>query len=508
MKRCLQLVRVSTKSQAADDRASISSQYTVNKQTAKAYGLEIVKTIEMADVSGSQVLKAPEMLEMLDLIGDAEIHGVITREFSRLMRPENFVDFAILQRFADTKTILYFPDGPMDLTSKSGRLMGTIKAAIAGMDRTEILERIWNAKEDKRRKGELANSRACLPFGVDWNRESGWSYTVDAERVRECFRMFLSGETSYWEIGRKLGLEPTNVKIYLRNPIYTGWRIIDSERDKSIAKDSHSDGRQKDRPKVKRSPENVIRLKVIDEGLISTEDFERAQSLMETKRVRGWRSNPDYEHRFTYNGFLNCDKCGGLIYSKFQRMDYYKCKAQYMDKSCDARSMRRERLDAHIDNLIATQLTDRDFLKQIAGEMKPKRASKTSRLEAEIETLRRKRSSVLDTYFEGVIDISERNERLTKIDAAIRGHQAVMSRPEPDISFRKLSAVCSVFRSWKRLDRDSKRKILASTIPSFRVADYQVSGLYLFSHQKSHADTGYFMAEPFYLPLPLINSTL
>jgi hypothetical protein len=94
---------VSTKSQAADDRASISSQYTVNKQTAKAYGLEIVKTIEMADVSGSQVLKAPEMLELLELIGDAEIHGVITREFSRLMRPENFVDFAILQRFADTK---------------------------------------------------------------------------------------------------------------------------------------------------------------------------------------------------------------------------------------------------------------------------------------------------------------------------------------------------------------------------------------------------------------------
>src|SRR3954469_15487260 len=119
-KRCLQLVRVSTKSQAADDRASISSQYTVNKQTAKAYGLEIVRTIEMADVSGSQVLKAPEMLELLDLIGDAEIHGVITRESSRLMRPENFVDFAILQRFADTKTILYFPDGPMDLTSKSG----------------------------------------------------------------------------------------------------------------------------------------------------------------------------------------------------------------------------------------------------------------------------------------------------------------------------------------------------------------------------------------------------
>src|SRR5207244_9555973 len=37
-------------------------------------------------------------------------------------------DFAILQRFAETKTLLYLPDGPIDFASKGGRLMGGIRA--------------------------------------------------------------------------------------------------------------------------------------------------------------------------------------------------------------------------------------------------------------------------------------------------------------------------------------------------------------------------------------------
>ena len=56
------------------------------------------------------------------------------------------------EAFADSNTILYLPEGPIDFTSKTGRLMGTIRAAIAGLERSEILERVWTAKEEKRRR--------------------------------------------------------------------------------------------------------------------------------------------------------------------------------------------------------------------------------------------------------------------------------------------------------------------------------------------------------------------
>src|SRR5262245_7910558 len=99
MKNVLQLIRVSTESQAASDRASIPAQRAVNERTAKAHGLTIVRSIEIADVSGAAVLLAPEIRELINLIADPQIHGVVAREFSRLMRPENFSDYALLQAF-------------------------------------------------------------------------------------------------------------------------------------------------------------------------------------------------------------------------------------------------------------------------------------------------------------------------------------------------------------------------------------------------------------------------
>src|SRR3989338_3849097 len=169
MKKAIELARVSTEGQATEDRAGIPAQRAANRRTAEQYGLEIVKTIELSDVSGGAVLLAREIKELLRLIESPQIHGVVTKEFSRLMRPEKFTDYALLQAFADTNTVLYLPEGPIDLASKSGRLLGTIRAAIAGLERTEILERIWAAKEEKRKAGKHPQGWITLPFGVGYD---------------------------------------------------------------------------------------------------------------------------------------------------------------------------------------------------------------------------------------------------------------------------------------------------------------------------------------------------
>ncbi len=196
MKRVIELIRVSTERQAAKDRASIPAQRAANRRTCLHQGLEIIRSFDIADVSGASVLLAPEMQELFRTINSPIISGVVAREFSRLMRPENFDDYALLQAFVDSRTILYLPEGPIDFASKTGRLMGTIRAAIAGMERTEILERVWSAKEEKRRRGELAQSSIVLPFGVGYEQGRGFYYKPEAERVRAAFRQFLAGETT------------------------------------------------------------------------------------------------------------------------------------------------------------------------------------------------------------------------------------------------------------------------------------------------------------------------
>ena len=132
MKRVIELIRVSTEGQAADDRASIPAQRAINRRTASQFQLDIVRSIEISDVSGASVLKAPEIRELIRLMHLPDIHGVVTREFSRLMRPENFADYALLQAFVDSKTVLYLADGPIDLASKTGRLLGIVTRSFGG----------------------------------------------------------------------------------------------------------------------------------------------------------------------------------------------------------------------------------------------------------------------------------------------------------------------------------------------------------------------------------------
>lgn len=470
-KRVIQLLRVSTVGQADDSHASIPSQRTINQRTAQQYGLTIVRTIEMAGVSGTAVLLAPEMREMIRLMAAPEIHGVVAREFSRLMRPENYADYALLQVFVDTSTVLYLPDGPIDFSSNDGRLMGTLKASIAGNVRREMLKAAWESREEKRRKGELAQSRVCLPFGVD-NEKTRWWYTPDAERIKEAFRLVLSGETSYFEIGKKVGIEPHSLAYMLKNPIYSGWRVIDKKRDMSAAgKYPVANGRQGDRRKIQRAPEEVIRVQVIDDPLVSESDFALVQKILGMKKSFHWRTRPGYEQRFTYNGYLDC-VCQSPVYTKFRRFDYYICKHR-----CGAKYMRRERLEPLLDSVFAQRLTDPKFLKRIT---KTKRApqSNVEQVRKQIDALSSKRERVLDAYYDGVIGETERNQKIAEVEREKQVFSDLLRREEPArLDPDQLWKQFKVFRQFDLLTRDQKRRLLNTITPRIVVANYRVEGL-------------------------------
>lgn len=477
IKRCLELIRVSTAGQASDGKASIPAQRAVNRQTGQAYGLTIVKTIELSDVSGAQVLLAPEIQEMLRLMNDPEIHGVIVREFSRLMRPENFADYAMLQAFVDSDTKLYLPDGPIDFATDTGMLTGTMRAVMGGMERRELVKKMWRIKEEKRKSGGFSQSKRCLPFGVDFNLR--WSYTGDAARVREAFRRVLAGDTSYTSVGRLVGISAFNLRNILRNPIYTGWRVIDQKRDPSPkAKRAAKDGRQADRPKINRAPEDVIRVKVIDDPLVSESDFNQVQRILTLKRQHFQRLNSG-PHRFTYNGFLLCGECRALLYTKFRRFDYYVCKVK-----CGAPYQRRRDLEPVLDKLFTKRLTSPSFLKRhILAPLGKKRPTHDDRaqLQAQLAALEGKRKRVLDTYFDGVIDQQERETRLSAILVQTRAIQGMLARqrPEARLTVETLEEAFAPFVEFDLLNRDDKRQLLNTLTPEIVVSNYEVKGMFI-----------------------------
>lgn len=508
-RKCIELIRVSTKRQAEAGKESIPTQKEINRRTAKTFGLEIVRSIEITDVSGAMILTSPEMQELLRLIQSPDIHGVVSYAFNRIMRPENFADFAILQAFLDTKTSLYLPDGLIDLTSKNGRILGVFKATMAGEERIDFLQRMWDVKEEIRRAGQVPQSHITIPDDVICG-EHGWRYKPEVEKIRKAFQLLLSGNLTFASIARKVGLHPRTLAVKLQNPIYTGWRVIDQRRDPSPA--AHRvkpDGRQADRPKIKRKPEEVIRVRVIQEGIISEEEFQRAQLLIETKRRRHWRAQP-HHHRYTYNGFLVCSQCGEPIYTKVGYTDYYACKGRVRQKSCHTIYMRRDALDSKLDRLFSVRLTDEDFLSGLLEQIEQRSSQNDSpqrieRLTSGIQGLEQKRTRVMDAYFEGDISTVDRKDRVAKIDREIETMRDLLFKetPLPSLSLDTVSKAFASFCEFEYLERDDKRQLLSALAPEIRVADYHLESI-SYSDNAILSGKGSIIALPkVYLPIGL-----
>ena len=157
MKKVIELIRVSTAKQADDDRFSIPAQRTVCRKIAAQYGLTIVDSMHITDVGGSDILKAPEMKELLRRIQSPDIHGVVAREFSRLMRPENLDDFTILQRFAESRTFLYLPDGPISRRKRGDSWAGSARFSLDWRSRS-----FWSGHGELARRCDARESSRPL----------------------------------------------------------------------------------------------------------------------------------------------------------------------------------------------------------------------------------------------------------------------------------------------------------------------------------------------------------
>jgi DNA invertase Pin-like site-specific DNA recombinase len=500
MKNVIELIRVSTEQQAGEDRAGIPAQREINRRTARAYALTIVKSIEIVDVSGTAVLSSPQMQELLRLMEAPEIHGVLTKEFSRLMRPEKFTDYALLQQFIDTRTVLYLPDGPIDLASKSGRLLGTIRAALAGMERGEIIERMNDAKESMRRAGKHPGGESSLPYGVAYSPKTGWSYTADVEKVRTAFRLFLSGETSYTILSQKLNIPRTNVRFILENPIYTGWRVYREKRDpSSVGYVSRPGGRQGYRRKIDRAPEEVIRVQVLD-AVVSQGDFNRVQHIIGLKKQKHWRSYGDAPNRYTYNGFLTCGDCASLLYTHTAKDEFYVCKSRNTREArlratrglvpCSNPYMLRKKLEPKIDFLLGERLREPEFLSRVVDEFNTgilnsvsAAATERTAVSKKLANLEAKRQRILEAFFDGAIDKQERDSRIAHLDRELSSFRQILLDSTPAVSEVRTEAdfeeILEPFAEWEFLERDDKRTLLAALCPEIRVERYVVKSLML-----------------------------
>ena len=507
----IEFLRVSTQEQASDDRAGLPRQKEANALTIRKNNLTLIKTITLTNVSGTSVLHAPEVKEMLLMIKSGDARGIVVADWDRLIRLDDYRDFALFQDIKETNTLIYLPDQVIDLNTQSGFLIGGVQAIISGNELSQIKKRMLAAKELKRKKGEHPNNLLSLPLGVTYDyREKKFKFTEKIQIVKRLFDLFYGeGIQNYRELEGMTGIHHRRIPNLLKNQTYIGYRTYTEKR--SNEKIVKPDGRQGDKKKIKRMPGEVIRQKVLDPA-IDEAVFWKVQEIITKKNTEFHKKRASEGERFVYSGFLRCGICGEKIYStsggRGHKKDYYYCRTknyQWIRKNgpgkCRSAYMRKELVEHTITAFVSEKVTSKNYLKQIVKSVLTGSKYQHSRAEVDflkesIKKFQNKISKILDLYADGLFAREELDKKVEGLNQEIQLSKIRLAEIEVSALLKdkimidqNIELIVSTLAEFPFWMPEEKRTFLRSQLPEFSVTDKGIIGVVLnFCNLGNHTD--------------------
>jgi DNA invertase Pin-like site-specific DNA recombinase len=496
------LIRVSTEEQATEDKGGIPAQQDAIKRIAQQHDLDIRWTVQIEGVSGAVVMQSQQMKEVLRIVRGGVCKGIVMKEESRLMRAENFEDYAILQTLQQHGVKIYLVDGVMDLSKAGDKLFSHIKFAFAGYERTIIRDRMLGGKKAKRRRGEWVAGPNSVAFGLKLVKDGKINrLQVDdasIHRVQHLFQLFISGVTSFGKLARETGISYYSIPYILENEIYAGVHVprktVDPNRN--VYRD---DGSLRYQRRLVVPVTERERIQVLDNPPISPEVFAQAQWLLKLKREMRWKRTQETEDLYIYRGFLRCAECGMRLttvkYLNKQannfRADYYVCRAahgaarangtwQIKPASCKTRRIRREVLEPMLDDLVVRRFANPNFLLELieAHSVAETQAAVTKtieRLHLEIEEADRAIERNQEMYIRGKISqaVFDKNDHNLQLEKRTSEVELAKLRPNVEqITPEMWVPIARQFQRWPKVAPQQKKVLLAAIAPIFIVGGY------------------------------------
>lgn len=265
-------------------------------------------------VSGETISERPRMMEVLAMIENPKLKGVLVVEPQRLSRGDLEDCGKVVNAFRFSKTEVVTLNMTYDLTNKMQRKFFEQELMRGG----DFLE---YTKEILYRGRVAAVKRGCYignipPFGFDKIIDADGDSTLEANdmapAVLMAFEMYVNEGRSYLEIARHfdaMGIKPyrsqkwekTSIRAMLKNRHYIGLVVFGDRRKEKFVENGeivlHS---------VKQPAEEVIVAKGKHKGIVPLELFEAAQEKMDNNP----RKKPDTTLVNPLAGLIFCHKCG------------------------------------------------------------------------------------------------------------------------------------------------------------------------------------------------------
>ena len=372
-------LRVSTEMQI--DGYSLDAQREIIKDYCERNNMEIVKEFCDAGISGASAEGRPQFMEMLDNIqkGIDDVKFVIVYKLSRFGR--NTADtLASVQKMQDYGVNLIAVEEKIDTSSATGKLMCTMLATFAELDRSNIKEQTLRGRIQKARSG-LWNG-GIPPYGYKVVDNKLAINEDEAEVVRNVFRLYtttvkgVTGITKWLnnsDFEKKLNKHRSSklfnadfVKKVLVNPVYCGDIVYRRTTNQPVP------GKRGRTRRVRAEHNDWVVARDSHPALVDRETFEKAQIKVSMFKESYMIPKRDEEHVHLLASLLKCPVCGSSLYgnshqqkkadgSYYKREYYYRCLGTH-NKSGSKCSFKRQfsqkKLNAVVESLIV-KLVDR-----------------------------------------------------------------------------------------------------------------------------------------------------
>ena len=366
--KCYIYTRVSTAIQV--DGYSLDAQKDKLRKYAEFQDMEIAREYSDEGHSGKNVIGRPEFRHMLNDIeeGRDEVSFVLVFKLSRFGRNASDV-LSSLQLMQDYGVNLICVEDGIDSSKEAGKLLISIIAAVAEMERDNIRVQTMAGREQKAREGRWNGGFA--PYGYKLENGELLIAEDEVEIIQMIFDRYIhtndgiNGVANYLnnhEYTKKLrqngtipGFSTSFIKKVLDNPIYMGkiaYGRRKTEKKKGTRNETHV---------VEQSEFPVY--EGIHEAIISEEDWKLAQEKRAKNNYKREKIN-DINHAHILSGILKCPCCGKGMYGNIAKAHskdnktryYYYCK-NTVNATGHKCSFRCNIEQSQIDNVLAKLVT-------------------------------------------------------------------------------------------------------------------------------------------------------
>lgn len=320
-------VRVSTEHE--NQIHSLKSQETYYREKIKNNtGWDLVNIYSDEGISGTSIYNRKGFVQMINDCLRGKIDLVLTKSISRFAR--NTVDLLeYIRKLNELGIAVIFEEENINTLDKKGELLLTVLASCAQKESENLSMHVIKGNEMKFNKGEKILGMQIYGYYYDRKNQIMIINSDEAKVVKYIFDKYLNG-IGITEICRNLERDQikspsgkntwhrTTVKSILRNYKYTGNYIYGKTKSNNLKKN-----------KMKNNKENVIIIKNAHEKIISIEDFEKVQNLLDKKSKE---YIPPKLIADIFEGKIRCGYCGNIFYKCCS--NYYCCKNKYADKTC------------------------------------------------------------------------------------------------------------------------------------------------------------------------------